>query len=281
MYSNDLMDKEAFTQAIQEAVLHIQSRAAQKPEIGLILGSGLGVLAEQVEGAVHIPFEDIPNFPIPTTAGHSGKLIIGTISGKCVAVMQGRVHYYEGYDTRAITFPVRVLAGLGIETIILTNACGGVNKHFSPGELMVIEDHLSLFCPSPLRGPNMDEFGVRFVDMSKTYTPNLVQLALDTAKTQGLKIQKGVYGYWQGPTYETAAEIRAFMALGADVVGMSTVPEAIVARHCGLKILGLSCITNMTCIYAANGTSHEEVIEMGKRVANDFITLLKTIISRM
>jgi purine-nucleoside phosphorylase len=275
------MEKELFVGAVREAVAYIRGKTSQKPTMGVILGSGLGLLAEQVEDAVRIPFADIPNFPTPTAAGHCGNLIIGKIAGKCAVVMQGRVHYFEGYDTMTVTFPVRVLAALVIETIILTNACGAVSKHFSPGELMVIEDHLSFFCPSPLRGPNFDEIGERFVDMSKAYSPELVQMAVNTAKALGIKIQKGVYGYWHGPTYETAAEIRAFMALGADVVGMSTVPEAIVARHCGLKILGLSCITNMTCIYTADGTSHEEVMEMGKRVADDFIKLLQAIISNM
>jgi len=275
------MDKESISKAIQEAVSYIQSKTTLKPAIGLILGSGLGMLAEQIEDATRIPFEDIPNFPKPTIAGHSGNLIIGKISGKNIAVMQGRVHYYEGYDTGTITFPVRVLAKLGIETLILTNACGGVSKHFSPGELMVIEDHLSFFCPSPLRGANLDEFGERFIDMSKAYTPDLVELAVKTAKSLGIKLQKGVYGYWQGPTYETAAEIRAFITLGADVVGMSTVPEAIVARHCGLKTMGISCITNMACIYTTDGTNHEEVIEMGKRVAGDFIKLLRAIMSAL
>jgi purine-nucleoside phosphorylase len=277
----DVMNKESISKAITEAVLYIQNRTTLKPAFGLVLGSGLGLLADQIEDAVRIPFEDIPNFPNPTIAGHSGNLVIGKISGKRVIAMQGRVHYYEGYDTGTITFPIRVLAKLGIETLILTNACGGVNKHFLPGELMIIEDHISFFCPSPLRGANLDEFGERFVDMSKVYNPDLVQLAAQIAKSLGVKVQKGVYGYWQGPTYETAAEIRAFMALGADVVGMSTVPEAIVARHCGLKTLGISCITNMTCIYSASGTNHEEVIEMGKLAASGFITLLRGIISAM
>ncbi len=273
-------DPQQISTAIAEATSFIAAKTPIKPRIGIILGSGLGALANHVEEAVRIPFANIPNFPTATIAGHQGQLILGRLEGQDVVVMQGRVHYYEGYSTNTTTFPVRVLAKLGIDTLILTNACGGVNKHFSPGELMVIEDHLSLFAPSPLRGPNLDEFGERFVDMYNTYTPELISLAQESAKSLGMKLQKGIYGYWQGPTYETAAEIRAYMALGADVVGMSTVPEAIVARHCGLRILGISSITNMTCIYT-KGTSHAEVVEMGQRTAQDFINLVKTIIANM
>ncbi|HHY15834.1 MAG TPA: purine-nucleoside phosphorylase, partial [Firmicutes bacterium] len=261
-----VLDPKKLSAAIAKAASFIQAKTPLKPRIGIVLGSGLGALASRVEEAVRIPFANIPNFPAATIAGHQGQLIIGRLEGREVVVMQGRVHYYEGYSTNTTTFPIRVLAKLGIDTLILTNACGGVNKHFSPGELMVIEDHLSLFAPSPLRGPNLDEFGERFVDMYEAYTPELISLAQQSAKTLGIKLQKGIYGYWQGPTYETAAEIRAYMALGADVVGMSTVPEAIVARHCGLKLLGISCITNMTCIYT-QGTSHAEVVEMGRRAA--------------
>jgi purine-nucleoside phosphorylase len=277
----DVMDAETVTKAVYEAVACIRDKTDQKPVIGLILGSGLGQIAEHLENAVCIPFEHIPNFPVPAIAGHRGNLVIGGIAGKCVAVMQGRVHYYEGYDTGTITFPVRVLAGLGIETIILTNACGAVSKHFSPGEFMIIEDHLSFFCPSPLRGANLNEFGERFVDMSRAYTPELVQLAIKTAQSLGINVQKGVYGYWPGPAYETAAEIRAFMVLGADVVGMSTVPEVIVARHCGLKTLGISCITNMTCIHTAGITSHDEVIKVMDRIADTLIRFLNRIIKTL
>jgi purine-nucleoside phosphorylase len=277
----DFTDKAAMISAISEASAFIRAKTTKQPEIALVLGSGLGALAERLENAVVIPFADIPHFPAPTVAGHTGTLFIGELAGRCVAVMQGRVHYYEGYDTQTITFPVRVFAKLGIKSIILTNACGGVNKHFTPGNLMIIEDHLSNFCPSPLRGVNLDEFGERFIDMSQAYAPEYIALAVKTAKELDIAIQKGVYGYWQGPTYETAAEIRAYMALGADVVGMSTVAEAIVAKHCGMKILGISCITNMTCIYSKNGTNHEEVIEMGRLTADSFIKLLTGIIKKM
>ncbi|MFT4105343.1 MAG: purine-nucleoside phosphorylase [Lacrimispora sp.] len=280
--SKELMaDKESLVTKINEAVQYIKSKTTRQPQIGIVLGTGLGPLAEQLEEVTSIPYGDIPHFPTPTIAGHSGRLLIGELGGQCIAAMQGRVHYYEGYDTAEITFPVRVLDRLGIKTIILTNACGAVSKHFAPGDLMVIEDHLSFFCPSPLRGGNLDEFGERFVDMSAAYTPELVKLAENTAKELGQKLQKGVYGYWHGPTFETAAEIRGFMALGADVVGMSTVPEAIVARHCGLNTLGISCITNMTCIYGTDGTNHEDVIEVGNQVSEKFIALIKGIVEKI
>ena len=277
----DHADKESVMAAIREAAGYISAKTAKKPVIALVLGSGLGAFAECLANADIIPFDDIPNFPRSGVAGHGSKLYIGELEGIPVAVMQGRAHYYEGYDTQTITFPIRVLALLGIKSVVLTNACGAVNKHFSPGDIMIIEDHLSFFCPSPLRGINLDDFGERFVDMSAAYTPAYIETAEKAAKELNIKIQKGVYGYWHGPTYETAAEIRAFMALGADVVGMSTVAEAIVARHCGMKILGLSCITNMTCIYSKSGTSHEEVMEMGRLTADRFIALLTKIIPRL
>ena len=281
MQNLDFTNKAAVLAAITEAADFIRGKSKKQPEIAIVLGSGLGAFAERLENADVIPFEDIPHFPRSTVEGHGGKLCIGTISGRCVAVMQGRVHYYEGYDTQMITLPVRIFQKLGITRIVLTNACGAVSKHFSPGDLMLIEDHLSLFCPSPLRGANLDEMGERFVDMSHAYTREYIEIAEKTAEKLHIKTQKGVYAYWHGPTYETAAEIRAFMALGADVVGMSTVPEAIVAKHCGMKILGLSCVTNMTCIYNTTGTNHEEVMEMGRRGADKFILLLTNIISML
>jgi purine-nucleoside phosphorylase len=274
------MDKAAVMGAIDEAVAFIASKSRKRAEIAVVLGSGLGAFAEKLENAEVIPYGDIPFFPKPTVSGHGGNLHIGNIGGKCVAVMQGRMHYYEGYDTREITFPMRVLARLGIKDIVLTNACGGINKHFHPGDLMIIEDHIGNFCPSPLRGANLDEFGDRFIDMSAAYTPAYIVLAEKAALETGLRIQKGVYAYWPGPTYETAAEIRAYMALGADVVGQSTVAETIVAKHCGMNILGLSLVTNMTCIYS-RGTNHEEVIAVGQQKAQDFIMLLEKIIGKM
>ncbi len=282
MKSNlDYMNKTEVMEAIEAASNYILSEIDAKPEIALILGSGLGAFAEKLENPIIINYTDIPHFPHPTVEGHSGKLFVGKISGKCIAVMQGRNHFYEGYTTQTITFPIRVFANLGIEKIILTNACGGINENFSPGELMIIEDHIAFLCPPALRGAHLDKFGPRFTDMSKAYYPEYVQLAQKTAAELNIKAQKGVYAFWPGPTYETAAEIRAFMALGADVVGMSTVPECQVAVNAGMKVLGISCITNMTCVISKGETNHEEVIEMGKKVAGDFMRLLNEIIKKI
>jgi purine-nucleoside phosphorylase len=277
----DFTDKRAVTAAIAEAAAYISAKTAKKPSIALVLGSGLGDFAEVLENPDVIAYEAIPWFPAPTVPGHGGTLAIGNIGNQTVAVMRGRMHYYEGYDTQTLTFPIRVFAKLGIKSLILTNACGGVNKHFAPGDLMIIEDHLSNFCPSPLRGANLDEFGDRFVDMSDAYSPQYIALAETTAQSLGIPLRKGVYAYWQGPTYETAAEIRAYMSLGADAVGMSTVAETIAARHCGMNVLGISCITNMTCIYSKTKTDHEEVVAMGKTRSAALIALITGIIQKM
>ncbi len=281
-YGNlDYMSKEAMMKAINEAYDFINQKISTPPTVAIVLGSGLGDFANQIQNATIIPFEEIPHFPKPTVAGHGGKLFIGELNGKVVIAMQGRYHYYEGYDTQTLTFPIRIFSKLGVESIVLTNACGGVNKHFKAGDLMIIEDHLANFCPSPLRGAHLDEFGPRFTDMSKAYWPEYVALAEATASELDIKVQKGVYGFWQGPTYETAAEVRAYAALGADVVGMSTVGETAVAVNCGMKVLGISCITNMTCIHTNGPTNHEEVMEMGKKGAEKFIKLLTATIGKM
>ncbi len=277
----DYMDKSFMMNAINEASSFILSKISKKPEIALVLGSGLGEFANNIENAVVINFEEIPYFPKPTVEGHGGKIFIGNIEGKTVLVMQGRYHYYEGYDTQTLTFPIRVFSKLGIESIILTNACGGINKHFKPGDLMIIDDHISNFCPSPLRGAHLDEFGPRFTDMSKAYDKEYISIAEKCADELNIKIQKGVYAFWHGPSYETPAEIRAYMALGADVVGMSTVPETAVAVNCGMRVLGISCITNMTSAISNSVTSHEEVIEMGKKGAKKFIELITLILKQI
>ena len=219
----DYMDKDFMMKAIDEAVRFIRARISGQPVVAMVLGSGLGAFAEELENAVVINFDEIPYFPKPTVEGHGGKLFVGELAGKTVLVMQGRYHYYEGYDTQTLTFPVRVFAGLGIKSIVLTNACGGVNKHFKAGQLMIIEDHIANFCPSPLRGAHLDVLGPRFTDMSEAYDREYIRLAEECADELGIGVQKGVYAFWHGPTYETPAEIRAYMALGADVVGMSTV----------------------------------------------------------
>lgn len=277
----DYMDKNFMQQAIDEAANFIQSKISTSPMIAMILGSGLGAFAKELGDSVILDFEEIPFFPKPTVEGHGGKLFIGELEGKTVLVMQGRYHYYEGYDTQTLTFPVRVFAKLGIKNIVLTNACGGVNKHFKAGQLMIIEDHISNFCPSPLRGAHLDEFGPRFTDMSQAYDKEFIELAEECARELNIHVQKGVYAFWHGPTYETPAEIRAYMALGADVVGMSTVGETAVAVNCGMRVLGISCITNMTSVISKGKTSHEEVMEMGQKVAHSFISLLTAFVKRL
>jgi len=277
----DYMDKDFMLKAIQEAADFIKGKISKQPMIAMILGSGLGAFADELKEPVVISFEEVPYFPRPTVEGHGGKLFIGELEGKCVLVMQGRFHYYEGYDTQTLTFPVRVFAKLGIENIVLTNACGGVNKHFKAGQLMIIEDHISNFCPSPLRGAHLDEFGPRFTDMSQAYDKEFIQMAEQCAEELDIKVQKGVYAFWHGPSYETPAEIRAYMALGADVVGMSTVGETAVAVNCGMRVLGISCITNMTSVISKGKTSHEEVIEVGRRVAASFISLLTAFVKKL
>lgn len=262
-----------------ESAEYIQKRLTTKPQIGIVLGSGLGPLVNEVKEQIEIDYGDIPNFPIPTVEGHAGKLIAGEIGGKPVLVMKGRFHFYEGYDISQVVFHIRVFKLLGISHILVTNAAGGVNRDFSPGDLMLITDHISFFAPSPLRGKNADEFGVRFPDMSEAYSKELIAMAEKTAGELGIKLQKGVYAFTQGPMYETPAEIRALRILGADAVGMSTVPEVIAARHVGMKVLGISCITNMAAGILEQPLSHEEVMETAKKVETRFVSLVNKLIS--
>lgn len=262
-----------------ESAEYIQKRLTTKPQIGIVLGSGLGPLVNEVKEQIEIDYGDIPNFPIPTVEGHAGKLIAGEIGGKPVLVMKGRFHFYEGYDISQVVFHIRVFKLLGISHILVTNAAGGVNRDFSPGDLMLITDHISFFAPSPLRGKNVDEFGVRFPDMSEAYNKELIAMAEKTAGELGIKLQKGVYAFTQGPMYETPAEIRALRILGADAVGMSTVPEVIAARHAGMKVLGISCITNMAAGILEQPLSHEEVMETAKKVETRFVSLVNKLIS--
>ena len=247
-------------------------------EIGVILGSGLGDYAESVENAVKLSYGDIPGFPVSTVAGHAGRLVCGMLHGKRVVMMQGRFHYYEGYSMKDITLPVRVMQKMGVKTLIVTNACGGVNLSYTPGDLMVIGDMLSLTGVNPLMGPNLDEFGPRFPDMSCVFDKELRALAHETAKAQGFSLQEGVYCQFPGPCYETPAEVRMARILGADAVGMSTVPEAMVARHGGLRVLGISCITNMAAGILDQPLCHEEVTETANRVKEQFKGLLDGVI---
>ncbi|MCA0985865.1 purine-nucleoside phosphorylase [Guptibacillus algicola] len=269
-------------QEIQDAASYITENAGEvKPEIGLILGSGLGVLAEEIENPVKIAYSDIPNFPVSTVAGHAGQFVFGKLNGKNVAAMQGRFHYYEGYEMDKVTFPVRVMRELGIEKIIVTNAAGGVNEEFEPGDLMVLSDHINNFGANPLIGPNSEEFGPRFPDMSTAYSKDLQKLAHETATELGMKLQSGVYVGNTGPTYETPAEVRMLRTLGGDAVGMSTVPEVIVARHAGMEVLGISCISNMAAGILDQPLHHGEVIETTEKVKANFLLLVKNIVEKM
>jgi purine-nucleoside phosphorylase len=263
---------------VQKAVAYLNHTTRIRPKIALVLGSGLGAFAEQVDDRQVIPYSRIPNFPRSTVEGHSGNLVIGRTAGVEIAVMQGRVHYYEGYSISEVTFPTKVLARFGIQRLLLTNAAGGINTKFSAGRLMVIEDHLNLQPTNALIGPNEGRYGPRFFDMSEAYDKQMRAIAFAAARKLKLTIHRGIYAGLTGPSYETPAEIRMLRTLGADAVGMSTVPEVIVANHMGVKCLGISCITNMAAGVLKQKINHEEVMLTGERVKGEFIRLLKTII---
>lgn len=267
------------TAKIMYAAEFIKTRTDLRPAIGLVLGSGLGDFADTLEDAVRIPYADIPNFPVPTVPGHSGALVFGRKCGQTLVVLQGRIHYYEGLSQQEITLPVRVLAALGVKTLVLTNACGGVNLSFRPGDLMLIADHINFSGANPLIGPNLDAFGPRFPDMSDLYTASLRAAIREKAAAAGITLQEGVYAMYSGPNYETPAEIRMFRSLGADTVGMSTVPEALVAGQCGLQVVGISCITNMAAGVLPVKLSHAEVMETAAQVHDKFQNLLDIVLT--
>ena len=252
-----------------------------KADIGVILGSGLGDYAEALEDAVKLPYSEIPGFPRSTVAGHAGMWCCGTLYGKRVVMMQGRFHYYEGYSMKDVTLPVRVMQKIGVKTLIVTNAAGGVNLGYHPGELMVIGDMFSMTAQNPLIGPNLDAFGPRFPDMSCAFDKELRALAHECANEQGFALREGVYAQMTGPTYETPAEIRMLRTLGADAVGMSTVPEVVVARHGGMRVLGVSCITNMAAGILDQPLNHAEVTETANRVKGQFRALLDAVVEKM
>jgi purine-nucleoside phosphorylase len=268
-------------ETINNAASFLKGKYANTPKIGLILGSGLGVLADEIENPVKIPYNKIPDFPISTVEGHAGQLVFGLLSGVEVVAMQGRFHFYEGYSMDKVTFPVRVMKELGVEMLIVTNAAGGVNESFSAGDLMIITDHINNMGTNPLIGPNDSKLGVRFPDMSEAYSKELRAAAKEIASRLNIKVQEGVYLGNPGPVYETPAEIRMARVLGGDAVGMSTVPEVIVARHSGMKVLGISCISNMAAGILDQPLTHDEVIETTERVKADFLRYLKEIVKGM
>lgn len=268
-------------QKMEEAKGYIQSLQTIKPTIGLILGSGLGELADEIQDAVRVPYESIPHFPVSTVEGHAGQLVIGRLQGQAVIAMQGRFHYYEGYSMQEVTFPVRVMKALGVEHLIVTNACGGMNPGFEPGDLMLIQDHLNMTGANPLIGENEAELGPRFPDMSRAYTPELLGLVEETAKSLDIRVKKGVYAGITGPTYMTPAELKMLRLVGGDAVGMSTVPEVIVASHMKMKVIGISCVTDMAIGEHLEPLSHEQVIEVANRTKPKFISLVKEIVTRL
>ncbi len=260
---------------------YLLSKIDFKPEIAIILGSCLGTLADEIKDPIVIDYKDIPNFLTTTVHSHAGKLIFGEISGKKVVCMSGRFHYYEGYDFEQLVIPIRVMHLLGVETVILTNAAGAVNTSYKPGEIMIIKDHIKLMGASPLRGKNVEEFGPRFFDISRAYTGEYRELAKRCAEEIGIKINEGVYFFWMGPQFETPSEIRAIRILGGDAVGMSTVTEVITAAHCGMKVLGLSLMTNMGAGILDEPLGTEEVNVTAREHAQEFKALLKEILRRM
>lgn len=264
-----------YTTKITQAADYLKQQGVQSPEFALILGSGLGELAQEVENPIVVEYSHIPHFPSTTVEGHSNELVYGTLSGKKVVVMKGRFHYYEGYGLEAITFPIRVFKELGIENVFLTNAAGGVNETFKPGTLMMITDHINYAGHNPLIGPNDDKIGPRFPDMTRVYCPEYRDIIRQAAKLVDVDLKEGVYTWYSGPSYETPAEIRMFRTLGTDAIGMSTVPEAIVANHAGMKVLGISCITNMAAGMTNEQLSHAEVVEVTQRVKHLFKALVK------
>jgi purine-nucleoside phosphorylase len=259
----------------------IATRSTLKPKIALVLGSGLGAFADEFSGATKIPYADIPHFPQSTAIGHAGNLVIGKVGAIPVAGMQGRVHLYEGYSVKDVAFPVRVFARMGVKAIILTNAAGGIKREFVQGKLVVIKDHINLQGANPLSGPNEERFGARFPDMTAAYDRRFREMAVGEGNRMGIGMYEGVYAALPGPSYETPAEIRYLRAIGADLVGMSTVPEVIAARHNGIRVLGISCVTNAAAGILDQPLDHKEVLETAERVKGQFIGLLKALIPRI
>lgn len=264
-----------------EAADFIRSKTSHQPRIALVLGSGLGAFADDLDERVTLPYSTIPHFPVPSAVGHAGNLVIGKIANVPVAAMQGRVHYYEGHSMLRVTFPMRVFCRLGIKGVLLTNAAGGIGPELKPGCLVVLKDHINLQGTNALIGENEDRFGPRFPDMTEAYAKNWRALALDQGKRQGIDIHEGVYAAVPGPSYETPAEIRFLRIIGADVVGMSTAAEVVVARHCGIKVLAISVVTNMAAGILDQPINHAEVLEIGQKIKGQFSELLRNLIPRL
>jgi len=270
-----------YLEMIKESADFISAKIDFKPQMGLILGSGLGSLADEIENPVKIKYEDIPNFPVSTVEGHEGQLVLGTLNGKTVVGMQGRFHFYEGYTMKEVTFPVRVMKAIGVEMIIVTNACGGMNPDLYPGALMFIEDHINFTGDNPLMGPNYAELGPRFPDMSTAYTPKYIELGKKVAAKLDIDTKQGVYASISGPNYFSAAELRMLRTVGGDTIGMSTVPEVIVASHAGLDVLGISCVTDMAVADSLEPLEHEQVVKIANEARPKFIKLMRGIIEEV
>lgn len=268
-------------QRIQKTAEFIQSKIKHQPEVAIILGSGLGGLVKEIKAETCLPYNEIPSFPVSTVEGHSGQFIFGTLGGKQVMAMQGRFHYYEGYDMKEVTLPVRIMKAMGIEQLFVSNASGGLNPDYKVGDLMIITDHINFFPEHPLHGKNENKLGPRFPDMSECYTKTLVSKAQEIAKAKGIEVKDGVYVGVEGPTFETPAEYKMFRILGADVVGMSTVPEVIVARHSGMKVFGMSIITDSGIPGEITEVSHEEVQEVAAAAEPKMTYIMKTLIEQL
>lgn len=266
---------------VKEAADLVRSKIRQVPEVAIVLGSGLGDFAGTLADSVSLPYGDLPHWPASNVIGHEGRLVVGSVRGRVIAALAGRCHFYEGHDLKVVTFAIRALGLLGVKTLILTNAAGGINTGFSQGALMVIDDHLNLMGSNPLVGANDDRFGARFPDMSEVYSSRLRRLADEAASAIHLTLPHGIYAALLGPSYETPAEIRYLRVIGADAVGMSTVPEAIAGRHMGMSILGISCITNMAAGVLPQPLDHNEVMATARRVRSQFIGLLEEIVERL
>jgi purine-nucleoside phosphorylase len=266
---------------VEEAASQIRRRCTALPETAIVLGSGLGDFSDTLLDAIATPYTDLPHWPPSTVAGHAGRLVVGTVAGKRIAALSGRVHYYEGHDLAAVVFATRVMARLGVRRLVLTNAAGGINTAFAQGALMIIDDHINMLGGNPLIGPNDDRFGPRFPDMSEVYSARLRNVADEAARAKGVPVSHGIYVAVHGPSYETPAEIRFFRKMGADAIGMSTVPEAIAARHMGLEVLGISCISNAAAGVLPQPIDHQEVLATMQRVRSSFVSLLEGIIERL